>query len=37
MMYFSTRQKARDFAAKTGKHVKDCGKEAAKRWAVKIL
>ena len=38
MLYFKTRQIARDFAAKGGKKkFYDCGKDAVKRWAVKVL
>lgn len=38
MIYFKTRQLARNFAANGGnKKFHDCGKDAAKRWAVKVL
>lgn len=37
MLYFRTRQDARDFANKAGRKVKDNGKSAAKRWAVKVI
>lgn len=37
MIYFKTRQLARNFAAKGGKKVIDCGKDATKRWAVKVI
>jgi len=38
MLYFTTRRKAREFAAKA-EHYKtvDCGTTAPKRWAVKVL
>jgi len=37
MLYFTSREKARKFASKSGKSVKDFGKEAAKRWAVIVV
>lgn len=36
MLYFRTRQDVRAFARKSGRKVKDNGKNAAKRWAVKV-
>lgn len=36
MLYFKTRQQARNFAAGKRKMI-DCGKDAVKRWAVKVL
>lgn len=35
MLYFKTRQKARNFAK--GRKVLDNGAGSAKRWAVKVL
>ena len=37
MLYFSTRSKARAFAAKSNHKVVDNGAGSAKRWAVKVL
>lgn len=38
MIYFKTRQLARSFAAKGGnKKFHDCGKDAVRRWAVKVI
>ena len=37
MLYFTTRQKAREFASKANKKVTDLGATAAKRWAVKVI
>lgn len=37
MMFFSSRQKAREFAAKIGAKPIDNGPEAKRRWAVKVL
>jgi hypothetical protein len=37
MIYFNTRAAARQFAQKTHKKVVDCGCNANRRWAVKVL
>lgn len=37
MFYFESRSKARQFAAIKGRKVTDNGKDAVKRWAVKVL
>lgn len=37
MLYFRTRQDARNFAGKSGRKVKDNGKGAVNRWAVKVV
>ena len=37
MLYFNTRAQARQFAAKSNHKVIDCGSNAVRRWAVKVL
>lgn len=37
MLKFSTRSKARQFAAKAGKKVVDLGTTTGSRWAVKVF